>query len=429
MYWLIIPVAVYSALIVILWLIVQRRSDVIRHAPGALQSVTVVVAAKNEEKNIETLLECLARQDYPPELLEIVIVNDNSTDRTPVAVSEFIARQEPGAGPAMRLIYNPYSGKKRALRHGIEKSSGEIIITTDADCKVGPGWVSAHAEAYCPPEESVHTGASESLGENAHAANYNHSGEAPPAASGKFLERDFHDVADVPVKENIVGETGGPGSADMIAGEVYQRPVKGFFALFGVFEFSALQSVTEAAVRAGHPVMCNGANMSFKREVWLRHAGELRYELPSGDDMFMLHAVSRAGGRVGYAASEAAAAETAAAVTAAALLRQRARWASKTFHYSDGATLTLAAATAACNAAVAAAAVASAISAVYLPLLAAMYALRLVPDYLIITRNIKKRSGKMPLVPFILSELIYPFYFMTVAAVSLFPSSRRFGKR
>ncbi|MDZ7635565.1 MAG: hypothetical protein U5L72_14490 [Bacteroidales bacterium] len=219
------------------------------------------------------------------------------------------------------------------------------------------------------------------------------------------------------------------GSADMVVGEVYQGPVKGFAAIFGMFEFSALQSVTEAAVIAGHPVMCNAANLSFRREIYLKHAGELVGELPSGDDMFLLHAVKRAGGKISHAGSSAAAVETAGAVTAAALLRQRARWASKTFCYSDAATLTLAAATAACNAAVTAAAVASIISVAYLPLLAALYGLRLVPDYLIIARNIKKGGGRMPLAAFVLSELIYPFYFMTVAVISQFPSSRQFGKR
>jgi hypothetical protein len=172
--------------------------------------------------------------------------------------------------------------------------------------------------------------------------------------------------------------------------------------------------------------MCNGANMSFARDVYLRHAGELRDELPSGDDIFLLHAVRRGGGTVGFAGSSAAAVETAAAVTAAALLRQRARWASKGWYYRDPATLTLAAATAACNAAVTAAAVGAAVSAQHLPLLGALYAIRAVPDYLIITRNINKSGGKIPLVPFVLSELIYPFWFMTVAVRSIFPDSRRF---
>lgn len=369
MIWFLVPVALYSVGIFALWLILRRKRDDAPTAAGVFPKVTVVVAARNEEKNISNLLECLAAQDYPPALLEIIIVNDNSTDRTPIVVSEFIAKNKLRSSRVMKLIYNPFSGKKRAIRYGVEKASGEVILTTDADCTVGPGWVSAHAAA------------------------------------------------------------GVPGSADLIVGGVYQRPAKGFAALFGRFEFSALQAITGAAVIAGHPVMCSAASMSFRRDVYLRHTGELRDDLPSGDDIFLLHAVKRAGGRIGYAAGVAAAAETAGAVTAAALLRQRARWASKTLYYNDAATLTLAAATAACNAAVAAAAVASVISVEHIPLLAGLYGLRMVPDYLITAHHIKKRGGKMPLAPFVLSELIYPFYFMAVGVMSLFPASQRFGLR
>lgn len=215
----------------------------------------------------------------------------------------------------------------------------------------------------------------------------------------------------------------------MLVGEVYQGPARGFVSLFGMLEFSALQAISESAVVAGRPVMCSAANMSFRRETYLRQAGELRPDIPSGDDMFLLHAVIRAGGVIRYAGSSAAAVETASAVTAAALLRQRARWASKSFHYSNAATLTLAAATAACNTAVTAAAAAAVISPGHIPLLATLYGIKVLPDYLIIAHNIKKRDGKMPLITFLLSELIYPFYFMTVAIISLFPSSRRFAQR
>jgi cellulose synthase/poly-beta-1,6-N-acetylglucosamine synthase-like glycosyltransferase len=120
---------------------------------------------------------------------------------------------------------------------------------------------------------------------------------------------------------------------------------------------------------------------------------------------------------------------TAAAVTAAALLRQRARWASKAFFYTDVSTLLLAAATAACNAAVIAAAVVSVISAEFLPMLGILYAIRLVPDYLITVRKMKKRKEQVPVLSFLLSEILYPFWFCAVALVSLFPSSRRFGQR
>ena len=369
MWWLTIPVIIYATVIFIMWMTLARWQGYNLTAPANLPSVSVVVAARNEENHIGKLLAGLTEQDYPPDLLEIIIVNDNSTDRTPIIVSEFIEKQKHHSAPLIRLIYNPFTGKKRALRYAIGKAGGDVILVTDADCITGRGWIRSHAALY------------------------------------------------------------GDSQADMVVAEVIQRPARGFVLLFGVLEFSALQSVTEAAVVAGHPVMCNGANMSFRRESYLKHAEELHEALPSGDDTFLLHAVVRGGGRVMYAAGSAAAVETAPAVTAAALLRQRARWASKAFFYTDAPTLLLAAATAACNAAVTAAAVASVISAAYIPVLGTLYAIRLVPDYLIIARNMKRRREHVPVLSFLLSEILYPYWFCMVAVRSLLPSSRRFGRR
>lgn len=354
--------------------------------------VTVVVAARNEANTITALLKSLVLQDYPSDRLEIIIVNDNSTDRTPIAVSEFIASVSSQSGPHIKLIYNPFSGKKSAIRYCVGKSSGEIILTTDADCTVGPSWVRMHASWYINERSGqVHSLQSEQI----------HSLQAPE----------------------------GSNRTVMVLAPVFQRPARGFWSLFGGYEFSALQAITEATALAGHPVMCNAANMSFRREVYLRNVASLRPDLPSGDDMFLLQAVMRDGGAVRHDGRSAAAAETAGAVTAAALLSQRARWASKAFHYRDVRTITLAAATAVCNAAVAAAAVVACVSGEYLPVVAAMYGVKAVPDYLLIAGEMKKRGGRVQVMQFTVSELIYPFYFVVVGVMSIFPSSRRFRGR
>jgi hypothetical protein len=270
----------------------------------------------------------------------------------------------------IRLIYNPFSGKKRAVRYGIEKSSGEVILTTDADCVVGPEWVRRHASWYT---------------------------------------------------------SGGP---DVVLAPVIQKPAEGFWHGFGAYEFAALQAITEASTVPGHPVMCNAANMSFRRDVYLRHAEELHPDLPSGDDMFLLHAVKRDGGTVRHEGSNAAAAVTAGAVTAAALLRQRARWASKAGRYRDPATLTLAAATAACNAAVATAVVTACMSVEYLAAAGScnvrrQSSARLSADCHRIEEE--RRQGESGVVHGVRD--IIPFWFVTVAVMSLFPSSRRFRRR
>lgn len=489
MWWLTIPVIIYSAGILYLWMQLRRNAggvstdgESLRRDAGGLAttagpgkvsllsenrtgntsaisasgeeeypvplpeseaSVTVVVAVRNEERNVTTLLDGLVRQDYPGHLMEIIVVNDNSTDRTPVAVSEFMEAHRVTSGIRMRLLYNPIPGKKQAVRLGVSRAAGELILTTDADCTAGPGWVRAHVSEYGRGRNgnpgtdifSGHREGSASAGSQPSSLPGAGSGNrAVPASSagrggsGKTSMVIPSGGDDRSGQAELPDTSSGGALPSMVLGPVVQRAGRGFWSLFGVYEFSALQSVTEATARTGHPVMCNAANMSFPRDVYLRHAGELRDDLPSGDDIFLLHAVRRGGGTVGFAGSSAAAVETAAAVRAAALLRQRARWASKSWHYRDPATLTLAAATAACNAAVTAAAVGAAISSQYLPLLGALYAIRAVPDYLIITGNIRKSGLKSPLLPFVLSEIIYPFWFMTVAAISLLPASRRFRK-
>ncbi|NLE36200.1 MAG: hypothetical protein GX622_13955, partial [Bacteroidales bacterium] len=108
---------------------------------------------------------------------------------------------------------------------------------------------------------------------------------------------------------------------------------------------------------------------------------------------------------------------------------QRARWASKALYLRSAPTLILAAATAACNAAVTAAVVVACISVEYMPVVAAMYAVKAVPDYLLIAGEMRKRGNRVKALPFIVSEILYPFWFMVVAVMSLLPGSGRFMVR
>jgi hypothetical protein len=217
--------------------------------------------------------------------------------------------------------------------------------------------------------------------------------------------------------------------ADMILAPVHQRVGGGFVQRFGAFEFAALQAVTEATARAAHPVMCNGANMGIRKETYLKHTRRLHDEIPSGDDMFLLHSVKAAAGDIRYYGEGAAAVHTAAAVSAAALLRQRARWASKAGRYRDPATLTLAAATAACHAAVTAAAAISLFVPSFLPLLITLLTLRLLPDYLLTRHALKKQEEHLPLPLFIIMDVLYPLWFVTVGLLSIFPRMREFRSR
>jgi len=110
--------------------------------------VSVIVAARNEEMNIRRCLDSLIRLTYPPELLEIIIVNDRSTDATPDIVREFSARRTNIHLLNARSGQGHLRGKANAISQGIDVSTGEFILMTDADCTLPPGWVEDTVKYY-----------------------------------------------------------------------------------------------------------------------------------------------------------------------------------------------------------------------------------------------------------------------------------------
>ncbi len=102
--------------------------------------VSVVVAARNEQRNLKNCLDALLLQTYPKELTQLVFVDDRSTDSTPNILKKFNSRHNVHT---IRIaeIRNGFSPKKVALSEGITKANGELIFTADADCTAPPDWL------------------------------------------------------------------------------------------------------------------------------------------------------------------------------------------------------------------------------------------------------------------------------------------------
>ena len=98
--------------------------------------ISVIIAARNEEENIGSLLTSLENQSYAPHLFEVIVVDDNSTDKTAAIVNGF---------PFAKLIQlrfdNINSFKKKAIETGIKAAKGDLIVTTDADCIANENWL------------------------------------------------------------------------------------------------------------------------------------------------------------------------------------------------------------------------------------------------------------------------------------------------
>lgn len=126
-YWVSAMIVVYAyigfpAILAIRGALFSKRVD----AEEAYPSVSVIVAAYNEEDVIQNKIRNALSLDYPPECIEIIVASDGSDDRTNELVSEF-------DDPRIRLLALPRMGKNLALNTAVAETKGEILVFTDAD--------------------------------------------------------------------------------------------------------------------------------------------------------------------------------------------------------------------------------------------------------------------------------------------------------
>ena len=135
---IVIFVGLHLALMTGIFLEWLRDKKAQKSVPGKPAKVSVIIPVHNESRRIEGLLRSLAVQDYPQ--AEIIFVDDRSQDETPDIIAAFI-NTRPGV-KMITLKENPGPNYKQyALARGIEVSSGEFLLFTDADCEMSPLWI------------------------------------------------------------------------------------------------------------------------------------------------------------------------------------------------------------------------------------------------------------------------------------------------
>lgn len=102
-----------------------------------------------------------------------------------------------------------------------------------------------------------------------------------------------------------------------------------------IAEYAAIQELTMRTAKAGHAVMCSGANLIVRREAWLACEPDLHPEIPSGDDMFLLEAMKKRGYKISVIDEPDFTAVVHPAPTWRAFFHQRMRWAGKAPKYTD----------------------------------------------------------------------------------------------
>ena len=231
--------------------------------------VSVIVAARNEANSVGTLLEDLTNQNWPADQREIILVDDGSTDGT-----GDIVRQYNDRGVMVIRIDEPPPGvapKKFALARGIAESTGEFIVTTDADCRVSPSWIAAMIRCFD-------------------------------------------------------AETG------IVAGysRVQTGDKPGFVTQWEAMDFLGLMAAAAGAIGAEMPMGASGQNLAYRRQAYEDAGGFTRLmHRPSGDDVLLLQRIVRTTQwRCRFCKEPDSFVSTRPCSTFRALLQQRMRWAS-----------------------------------------------------------------------------------------------------
>jgi len=253
--------------------------------PNELPFVSIIIAARNEEKNIGVCIESILAQTYSERNFEVIVVNDHSTDETAHVVKSFHEEN-------IRLInledfiqnksLNSY--KKKSIETALQFAKGELIVTTDADCIAPAKWLETLVSFYlekkpvfvCLPVRFME-----------------------PATDAHFFQK--------------------------------------FLVRFQCLDFLTLQGITGASVYKKFHGMCNGANLAYEKRVFHEVNGfEGIDELASGDDMLLMHKIQKLHSeKVMYLKSPDVIIDTKAAASVHDFLNQRIRWASKANSYTD----------------------------------------------------------------------------------------------
>jgi len=144
-----IIIAIYFTLHLIFFIGLKKSESLAKSDSDFFPLVSIIVAARNEEFNIVNCIDSLKKLDYPKDSYQVILINDNSTDRTEELMlketlnhPEFIVLSTKDS-PVTKL-----KGKVNALSYGISKSKGELYMMTDADCEVPADWLKETVKYY-----------------------------------------------------------------------------------------------------------------------------------------------------------------------------------------------------------------------------------------------------------------------------------------
>lgn len=266
---------IFNLVLIFTWLKLQHENRMLFSEKET--KLSIIIPVRNEARNIIKLLQDIDNQDYPFEKFEVIIANDGSTDDTAELVLEFQEKSRYNLRLLNIFEENGTSPKKRAIQKSIEISSGELLITTDGDCRVPQKWLSSIQQFYKS------------------------------------------------------------SNAKLISSPVTFTDKNNFWNTAQIIEFASLIGSGACAMHLNKPNMCNGANIAYTREVFEKVGGFAGNDhLASGDDEFLMHKIAqRYPQGIKFNANIDSIVKTNSQPDFIHFYQQRKRWASKWKHYDN----------------------------------------------------------------------------------------------
>lgn len=239
-------------------------------------SVSVVVSAHNEVINLPELLQRLAKQNYPRNLLEFIIVNDRSADQTAAVIRNFTHKDDRFRYIEINDRIAEFAPKKRAIDQAIQIAQGDIILLTDADGRPGNDWVKTMASYFTEDTDMV-------------------IGYAPYSVN----------------------------------------PPRHFTKQLLALEYLSHAAMAAASSGTGFPLTCVGTNMAYRKKVYrdIDGFGQYKTYISGDDDLFLTRVRESGKYKIKYATEGAGHVFNDPPRLWSNFLHQRMRYASKGFSY------------------------------------------------------------------------------------------------
>jgi len=263
--------------LVILFYLRKGLLQVYRSTDGYHPNVSIIVSMHNEAENAGECIQHLLDQSYPAKNLELIIVNDRSTDETEKIVQKLSDENSLVKQIIINTTNKSFAPKKYAIDQAMKQAKGEIIVLTDADGRPGPGWIETVISRFARDVGMV-------------------IGYAPYTTAPPYNKKRYHLLS---------------------------------------LEYLSHAAIACASAGLNYPLTCVGTNMAYRKEVYEQLAGfgQFKHIHTGDDDLFLQRVREETNWKIVYNSSCEGQVTNAPPATIKKFFHQRLRYASKGFLY------------------------------------------------------------------------------------------------